>query len=225
MAHFGLTTNFSGTINLIARDSEALWLGFFFNETIVGYYKVAQAVINLVILPINPFISTSYPEITRAVVGREWLRLRSLLRRVTAISGAWTFLVAAGLVGLGIPVLFQNWTILGYRYDILYGPEYLPAYPILMILLVGYGFANIFFWNRSLLLALDLPGFAFKVAFYCMLAKVALTIILVPRYGPVMEAGLLSAYFIASVSLILWRGLGEVRRLQAQPALNRVEVE
>ncbi|HVN56322.1 MAG TPA: oligosaccharide flippase family protein [Anaerolineaceae bacterium] len=211
MTRFGLSTNLSGTINLFARNSEVLWVSFFFGPLQAGYYKAALAIINLVIMPINPFISTSYPEITRAVVTREWGRLRSLLRRVSLIAGGWTAAVGMGLVLLGWPVLFQPWTLPGGRQIWLYGAEYGPAYPVLLVLLVGFGFANIFFWNRSLLLAFDEPDYPLKVAFWAMLAKVALAFVLVPKYGYLAEAGLLSLYFLVTVGLILWRGLAHLR--------------
>jgi len=222
LARFALSTNFSGTINQIARDSETLWVGYFFTTREAGYYKIALTLINLMIMPINPFISTSYPEITRAIVTREWLRLRSLLRRVSAIAAGWTGAVAIGLLIFGIPVLFQTWSIFGRSFDI-YGPEFLPAYPALLILLVGFGTANILFWNRSLLLAMDMPDYPLKVAFWCMLAKVALAFVLVPRYGYLAEAALLSAYFVVSVGLIFWRGMIELRRVQ-RPQTAQVEL-
>ena len=59
LSHFALTTNLFGTVNLVARDSEQLWIGLFFTRREVAYYKVAQAIINLVVLPISPFVNTS----------------------------------------------------------------------------------------------------------------------------------------------------------------------
>ena len=219
MARFGLATNFSGTINLFARNSEVLWVSFFFGPMEAGYYKAALAIINLVIMPINPFISTSYPEITRAIFTREWTRLRSLLRRVSLIAGGWTAAVAIGLVLFGWQVLFQPWTLPRGRQIWLYGPEYGPAYPVLLVLLIGFGFANIVFWNRSLLLAFDEPDYPLKVAFWGMLVKVVLAFILVPAYGYLAEAGLLSLYFLATVGLILWRGLAHLREREVlEPA-------
>jgi hypothetical protein len=68
---FAINTNFSGTINLLARDSEVTWVGYFFNPVVAGYFKTAQAIVTLVVMPINPFISTTYPEITRAFASRQ----------------------------------------------------------------------------------------------------------------------------------------------------------
>ncbi len=198
LTHFAVTTNLSATLNLVVRDSELLWVAFFLTPEAAGYYKVALAIIGLVMSPITPFISTTYPEIAHAVAEKAWPALRRLLRRVTLIAGAWT-----GAMGLVI-LVFGQWLIL------FYGAEYLPAYPALLVLLLGFGAANALFWNRSLHLAQGRPGYPFQVMLGAGLAKVVLSIWLVPIYGYVMQAALLSGYFIISVGLIAWKGLREV---------------
>ena len=195
MARFGITSNFSATINLIVRDSEALWLAFFLSTTEVGYYKVALAIINLVLMPITPFISTTYPEMSRSVSEENWPQLKNLLRRVTKISGFWTAVVSVVLFLFG-PLLI-----------LLYGVEYLPAYPAMVVLLVGFAIANVFFWNRPLLLSFGMPTYPFNVMLVCGILKVALAFVFVPRFGIIAEAALLSAYFAVSVGLIVRKGL------------------
>lgn len=216
LARFAIQTNFSGTINLIARDSEVTWVIYFFGPTVAGYFKTALAIVNLVVMPITPFINTTYPEITRAFAARAWARLRSLLSRVTIIAAAWTGAAALGLVLLGRPLLFQDWNVFGRSFHI-YEPEYLPALPVLMVLLIGFGFANIFFWSRPLLLAQGLAGLPLKVGFWSMLAKVALSFLLIQGLGMgyLTEAALLSGYFVVSVGWLVWRGLREIRRAEA----------
>ncbi len=226
LSHFALTTNLFGTVNLVARDSEQLWIGLFFTRREVAYYKVAQAIINLVVLPISPFVNTSYPEINRAIVLRQWRQLRSLLKRVTLIAAAWTGAVALGILLFGRSLLFQNWVIFGHTIRIMgkafspFKSGYLPAYPALLVLLIGYGFASIFFWNRSLLLALGRPGYPMTVNFWSALGKVALTVWLVPILGYVSEAGILSAYFVVSISLMVWRGLSLLKVRERDTALG-----
>lgn len=215
LVRFAVSTNFSGTINLIARDSEVFFAGLFFNPTVAGYFKTALAIITLVVTPINPLISTTYPEITSAFTSRSWDRLRSLLQRVSMIAGAWTGAVTLGLLLVGRQVLFQDWNIFGRTVHI-YQAEFLPAYPVLLVLLVGFGAANIFFWNRPLLLAQGLAGYPLKIGFFAMLVKVALAFILLPWAGYLTEAALLSAYFVVSVGLMVWRGLREIDRAEVQ---------
>jgi O-antigen/teichoic acid export membrane protein len=219
LMRFAVSTNFSGTINQIARDSEVSWVSFFFQSTeVAGYYKAALAIITLVVMPINPFISTTYPEITRAFGGHAWARLRSLLKRVTLIAAGWTGAVGLGLLLFGQQLLFQTWTIFGRTFQI-YGPDYLPAYPVLLILLLGFGTANILFWNRPLLLAQGLAEYVLKISLWAMLVKVALAFVLLPGAGYLAEAVLLSGYFIVTVALMVWRGLREMKRAES---VNRI---
>jgi O-antigen/teichoic acid export membrane protein len=224
LMRFSIFTNFSGTINMIARDSEILWVGYFFSPLVAGYYKTALALINLIVMPITPFISTTFPEITRSIVKKQWERLLTLLKRVTIIAAGWTFAVAIGLVLFGQRVLFEPWQIFGRSFSI-YKSEFSPALVVLMILLVGFGAANILFWNRPLLLALGLAETSLWVGFWAMTAKVILAFIIVPRAGYLSEAALLSAYFVVSVGSMVYKGLREVSRRRAaepQPATEAV---
>jgi len=206
LIRFGISTNFSGTINMVARDSEVLWVGYFFSPLVAGYFKTALAIINLVVMPITPFIATTYPEITQSVATHQWLRLKNLLRRVTILSGGWTLAVTFGLLLYGRQLLFNPVTILGKTFSV-YSSEFLPAFSILMILLVGFGFANIFFWNRPLLLAYGKADYALWSAFIGMVGKVCLAFLLLPQSGYLAEAWLLSVYFIITVGSMVWQGL------------------
>ncbi len=200
LARFAVSTNLSGTVNLITRDSETLFVSFLRSPTEAGYYKIALAVINLVMMPIQPFIGTTYAEIAKTVGSRDWPQTTSLLKRVSALAGAWTLLAGGGLAILG-----------GWLISLLYGPDYGPAYPAVLILLVGYGFANILFWNRPLLLALGKPAYPLKVAGLVGAVKTILALWLVPVFGYLLEAALLSGFFLLSIGINVWHGLREIR--------------
>jgi O-antigen/teichoic acid export membrane protein len=211
MVQFALSLNFSGTVTILARDSEVLWVSYFFDTTVAGYFKVALAIINLMVMPITPFISTTFPEITRHVAKREWSRLKQLLTRVTIISGAWTGMVAAGLLLVGRQLLFSPWSLFS-RTIYIYEAAYAPAYSVLLVLLIGFGMANIFFWDRSVLLAFGKAGLPLKVSFFAMLGKVGLAFLIVPVLGYLAEAALFSAYFVVSVLLLVLYGISEFRK-------------
>ena len=67
-------------------------------------------------------------------------------------------LPAPGRCSTGLGLALLGWWLI----PAVYGAGYAPAYPAVVILLVGYGFANIFQWNRPLLLALGMPSFPLK---------------------------------------------------------------
>ena len=208
---FAFNTNLNGTVNLIARDSAPTLIAFLRPaETAlleVGYFRLALTLINLATLPIEPFIWPTYAEITRTIAERKWHETRTLLRRVSLISAGWIALAGSGLALLG-------WWLIPF----LYKPAALPAYPAVLILLIGYGFAAIFTWNRPLLLALGKPGYPLIIAAIVGIIELLLAFILVPRFGYLAQAALLSAYFVVSIGLITIRGLNEIRRQEANPS-------
>ncbi len=200
LAKFAFSTNISSTIIMLVRDNEVLWVAYFLTPLEVGYTKTALAIINLVQMPVTPLISTTYPEINRAIAEKDWRRTKSLLRKVTMLSATWT-----GLTGLGLAI-FGKWLLT------FYGPDFVPAYIPMLAFLLGLGFANIFFWNRPLLLSLGLPMVPYRISLWCGIAKVALAFLLVPKLGINFEAFLLSAFFVISVGWIILVGLAEIKR-------------
>jgi O-antigen/teichoic acid export membrane protein len=207
LGRFAISTNLQGTVTLVARDSETLIITFLRSPVEAGYFKIAQAMINLVLMPIEPFIATTYAEISRTISSRKWLQTHRLLKRVSLISAGWT-VTAGGLMGA-----FGWWLI-----PFLYGSEFGPAYPAFLILLAGYGFANIFHWNRPLLLALGRPNYPLKMAAIGATVKTALGFAFVGLFGYLFEALLLSAFFLFSIGATVWRGLGEVKRNAVEEA-------
>lgn len=190
LARFAVSTNLSATINLVNKDSELLWVAFFRSPLEAGYYKLALALSNIALLPVAPLPQATYPELSREAARKNWLNLRYILRQGSLMAGSYTLLTVVGLALLGIPII---------RY--IYRPEYLPAYPALLILLVGFLVANTFYWNRTALLALDLPDYPTKVNFSAALLKILAALLLVPAFGYLGSAALLSGYYLFSISL------------------------
>lgn len=201
MARFAISTNLSATIKLLVSESEPLWVGFFLDKQAVGLFKIALTVVNPLMMPISPMIDTTFPEIARCVVLKKWQQLKQLLRRTTLIAFTWTGIVSLLMVFLG------EWII-----RVAYGSEFLPAYPALMILLAGFGFANIFFWNRKLLLAFGNANIPLYVLAGAAALKISLGFEFVPQYGITAEAWLLSGNFILSVGLLVFIGIIMIHR-------------
>ncbi|TFH34874.1 MAG: hypothetical protein E4G99_08565 [Anaerolineales bacterium] len=208
LMRFGISTNLSGTIKLATRDSEMLWLGAFSTPLQVGYYKIAKAIVNILMMPITPLISTSYRELAREVANRQWANVRYLLRSGTILAAVWTVPAAAGLV------IFGRWVVS------LYGIVFLPiSYESMLILLVGVIAANILFWNQLILLPLGMPEYPTKVQFLVAIGKIVGTILLVPQWGANAMAVLFSGYLLFTSLILVGKSLREMRRLELQPAI------
>lgn len=196
---FAISSNISATIIKIFRESELIWVGLFLDTTAVGYYRVAFTIAGFLAIPADPLIAATFPELNRLAAGKAWGRLKSFLKKITAFSFAYN---AALLLGLA---LFGRWVIRIYS-----GSEYLQAYPALVALAIGLAFNYALFWNRPLLLALGLPEFPVYATLVAGVVKLALSFWLVPQYGIVAAGGLLSFYYVASVGVMVWRGVKQI---------------
>jgi O-antigen/teichoic acid export membrane protein len=150
----------------------------------------------------------TYPELSREVSRSSWENVRYILRQGSWMAGGYTALAGLVLMIFG-PLIIR----------VIYGAEYQPAYPALVILLVGFLFANTFYWNRTALLALGHPEYPTKVNLAAALLKIALALILLPRYGYLGSAALLSGYYVFSVLLNV-RKTRQVLKEREQTALK-----
>ena len=205
LLRFAFSTNISGTVNLVTRDSDMLWISALSTPAQVGYYKVAKAFMNVLLVPITPLISTTYREVARQVAARQWDNVRYLLRSGSLISSLWTLPAGLGLV------VFGPWLVL------LYGPDFAPAYPVILALLAGVMAVNIFYWTRSVLLPMGLPDYPTKVSVVLAVGQIAGMVLLVPRYGALAMAALLGGYFFFSAAILVWKTRREMRRAEAEP--------
>ncbi len=203
--NFAFSSNISATIIKIFRESELIWVGLFLDTSAVGYYRVAYTITHFLAIPADPLIATTFPEINRLAVEKTWSKLKSFLKKITAFSFAYNILLGAGLI------LFGRWVISIYS-----GDEYLNAYPALVALTIGLVFNYILFWNRPLLLALGLPQYPIYVTLIIGLIKLALSFVLIAKYGVVMAGALLAFYYITSVGIMVWRGMKRIRELETR---------
>jgi len=203
---FAFSTNLSSTISLVAKDSEVLWVSAFLGTQQAGYYKTALALTGLIQLPISPLPKATFPELAREIARKNWENVRYVLLQGTRLAAAYSVPV------MFVIVLFGRWAI-----DITYGQEFAPAYEPLIILLVGFTFANILYWNRVALLSFARPVFPTIINFTGMVLKVSLIFLLVPQWGYLAFAALLSGYYIFTVGIAASRVFIDLRsRLGAQ---------
>ncbi len=199
-----VSTNLNGTVNLFVRDNIPLYISYLLSPTEAGYFKFALTLINLIKLPIEPFIWPTYAEITRTIAQKQWGATKKLLKQVSSIAGAWTALTGGGLILLG-------WWLI----PLVFGAKWLPSYPAAVILMIGYGIANIFNWNRPLLLALGQPRYPLFVSAFVGAIELALFFYFVPQTNYLIASGIFSAYLAVSILWMVWHGLRLIQHEEA----------
>lgn len=196
---FAFSTNLSATVSLVAKDSEGLWVNAFLGNVAGGIYSLALTLIGFLQIPISPLPSTTYPELSRAVAQDNWQAVRSVLRRGSLLAALYSIPVALVLV------LFGRELIVLYT-----GPNFLPSYEPLVVLLIGYTFSNIFYWNRAALLAFNRPIYPTLVNFTGMILKI-IGVLTLAYLGAVGFAAVLSFYYIYTVGLAVLRVRRDLR--------------
>jgi hypothetical protein len=117
-------------------------------------------------------------------------------RKITAFSFAYNIALGAGLIlwSMGYSNLF--WRRISRRLS------------RLVALTIGLVFNYILFWNRPLLLSLGLAGVSRSMSRSCgWFIKLAYLFGLCRVYGVAAAGALLSFYYIASVGVMVWRGI------------------
>jgi len=215
LVNFAVSTNLSASLSLINKDAEALWISLFRSPTETGFYRTALSLINLVQMPVSPLPQATYPELSREVARRNWRSVSEILRRSSLLSGIFTLVISFGLILLG-----QQLILFLYR-----DPGFLPAYPALMILLPGFFIANTFFWNRIALLALGRPDFPTKLNFVLALTKLGGIFLLVPKFGYLASAALLSGSYLIGVTIAVLKSRSILRQNQVEDQKTGYELE
>jgi O-antigen/teichoic acid export membrane protein len=200
LAMFALNTNLNGTLNLLFRDNILLYVAVLLSVTAVGYFKIAMTLTIPITLILDPLIAPTYTEISRTIARLQWGTTLRLLKRVTVITGGVVLAIWAA------------WALTGWWViPTVYKPQANPVYPLLLIMIAGYGFASTFQWNRPLFLSLGKAGYPVLVTLLTGIVELALIFSLVPRYGYLMMGVILSGYFIISQGFISLRGILEIR--------------
>lgn len=205
LLNFAVSTNISATINLVNKDGDLLWVSLLRGPLEAGYYRLAMSLINIVQMPVSPLPPATYPELSREAASNNWNNFRQILKQGSRLAGSYTSVAVLFLVIFGKPLIAR-----------LYGAEYLPAYPALMILMVGFLVANTFYWNRIALLSVGLPEFPMKVNSILAVFKIIGIVFFVPMYGYLASAVLLTGYYVSSVTAAVIK-LRSVLKLRDSP--------
>ncbi len=202
---FAFSTNLSATISLVAKDSEDLWVNAILGNVVGGYYSLARTFNGLLQIPVSPLPSTTYPELSRAVAQNDWKSVSTVLKRGSLLAASYSLPVTTILIIFGKRLISLY---LGSGYS---AQDIHMIYVPLVILLLGFSFVNIFYWNRAALLAFNRPVFPTIVNFIGMLLKVGVIVIFGASLGASGFAALLVGYYVFTITFAVQRVLKDVR--------------
>ncbi|MEL6875001.1 MAG: oligosaccharide flippase family protein [Pseudomonadota bacterium] len=204
---FLLATNLSHLLNVIRERFVVIIVGLFVGAVAAGLFRLADQLANSINRLTEIFARPIFAELSRLYGQRNFDELSRLFfrsLRISAIAGISMFVV---LVLLGEPLI-----------QLMSGPDYLPAYPLLLLLaaatiinLVGVGL-------EPLIQASDRAGTAFLLRLFSLLVLLGLLVVLLPGYaasGAAIAMLLSSALGAAMLLWISWSLLKEIRTGQS----------
>lgn len=201
---FAWSTNVSSTLRTMTQEADTLLVSAVAGTAWAGFYhiakrmaKVAQQVGSMMQAVVYPDMARMWAKLDIASFRKTTLRIQSIL----------------GLVGLAILAIF--WLLGDWIMRVAFGPEFAPAYPLLVAQLIAVVLIMHAAPSRSALLAMNRPGFVLVVALFSTLLFFATAWIAMPHYGAlgVNIAHIAFAALTAiAMDIAMWRHIGAASR-------------
>jgi len=172
MSWFGFYIVLANTIGLINIQIDSLMIGYFMNETEVGYYAVA-----IVFMQGMTLLPQAVQRVTTAAIANyygknDYGNIIKLIKRSVIIIFTINILISLILIFFG-----------QFLIEIIFSIDFLPAYTPLLILLVGYFIYSPILSVNGTLPSIGKVTIMFKVSFICAVINTFLNILLIPVYG------------------------------------------
>jgi O-antigen/teichoic acid export membrane protein len=199
---FAVQVNLTSSLNTAWGPVAQLIVGGLVGPAGAAIYRVASSLADSAQKPADLLGKVFYPEIVRMDLAtkKPW----KLMMRGTALA------TCVGLLSALILLVGGRWLV-----DALFGSEFLPAYPVLMVLLAAPLIGMIGFPLVPMLYAMDRPDVPLKARLAAVILYFAIVAPMIWRFGLI---GAASAFVIAYALMVLtlaWQVRRGYRRVRA----------
>ena len=195
---FLLNTSFNATLKIANEGRIAvLILGYFFGSGAAGLYKVARAVIKIIIRITDPLYEAIFPKLVSFSTANLYGRLVEIIK-----------FSIRNMLKFAIPLLIIILLFAEQLIGLILGDQYIPASNTMRVLAIAALFTGSAFWLPPLLLAIGRPGLRTILNMFKILTYFVLLLVLVPKHS-YLGAGIsyLIAeflYFLIAIYLGYW---------------------
>jgi len=197
---FVITTNLSSSIRLGARELDVLIVGGVIGSAAAGIYKVAKQFAGVPVRFADPLQQAIYPDMARLWAEGQIAQFRRTLIRMGVLCGLGGIAIWLGFLLLG------EWVI-----RLTVGPEYISAYEILLVYMLG---INLFMFGiafRPTVLSMGHPGRILQIYIISTIMYLVALVLLLGHLG-LMGAAVANIVFhsiwFVTMSLSIWVYLG-----------------
>ncbi|PKH03426.1 flippase [Psychromonas sp. MB-3u-54] len=176
-----------GTLN---AELASVFLGWLDSTESVAFFKVAMQGMILISLGLNSINSVIMPQVARFFRQGDLKQTQQLLTKSVRISSLVSLPIILVLIFFG-----------QFAIEILFGKEYLSAYPLLVILCIGQA-VNVLMGSVGLVLNMtNNEKYSLRSLLITLFISVVLLVFLIPNYSAI------GAALVVSIGLILWNVL------------------
>ena len=202
---FLTATNLQTSLSAMGQQVAVLVVGLFVGPVGAGLYRLANQLAQS-LTKISSLLSRSiFVELSRTQSSHGVDALRSLFRRTNRLALIAGAIIIALILTIGHPLL-----------GLIAGKEFLPAYPLLMLLGVSACIDLVGVSYRPLLMATDRAGLSLRITFASTLLLLGMQAVLLPMNGTI---GAAIANIVASIAGFLMMGLATRHALALRDTL------
>lgn len=198
---FAIQANLAGSLAVAWGPIARLIVGGLLGPASAGLYRVAATLADSAQKPADLLSKAYYPEVVRMdfATKHPW----KLMLRGTSLAGAFGLLAALIVLVAGRPLL-----------GALFGPDFVGAYPILLILIAIPLIGVLSFPLPSMLYALDRPDAPLKARLVGTLLYLAIVVPMTLQWEVIGAAAAYVVSFAAMVATLAMQLRGEYRRVR-----------
>ena len=199
---FLTATNIQMTLGSIGQQVAVLVVGLFVGPTGAGLYRLANQMAQS-LTKISSLLSRSiFVELSRTQTSYGAEALSALFRRTNRLAMIAGVVIIALILTIGHPLL-----------GLIAGKEFLPAYPLLLLLGIAACIDLVGVSYRPLLMATDRAGLSLRITLGATLLLLGLQAALLPIYGTI---GAASANVVAAIVSFALMGLASRKAVLTQ---------
>ena len=192
LSWFGFYVVLTNSVGMILSQIDSLLIGYFMNETEVGYYAVAVILIQGIILLPSAIQRVTSPAIASYHGKGEYGNIKKLIKNTMFK----TFLIT---IFFSLLLAIFGKFLIGF----LFTEEFLPAYIPLLILLIGYTIYTPIVSVGGTLSSIGKVNISFRISALCALVNIVLNGLLIPKFGIIGAASATSISLIIAVIIVL----------------------
>jgi stage V sporulation protein B len=186
LLNFGFYVILSNSTILMFFQVDSLLIGYFIDETKVGYYAVAALIIQGIMILPNAIQRINVPTIANSYSNHEYSYIEKLIKEIVLKMFLITMILSTLLI------IFGKFFI-----SLLFTSEFLPAYLPLIILLIGYTIYAPLVSVGGTFSSIGKVKTEFQINAICALTNTVLNIILIPKFD------IIGAALATSISTII----------------------